>query len=196
MVDKTVPTLSPSVSPNPVVLNGSATAYPNASDALSGVALAYCDPVLTGTVGSHSVTCYATDKAGNTASASASYSVIYSFSGFLSPLNPDPTVVNVGNAGRTYPIKWQLTDANGNFVTDAASGTTINVAMVACTNLGGDATDPIDYASATGGTALRYDSTANQYVYNWATPRTKNTCYRMTVTTPDSQQHIALFQLK
>jgi hypothetical protein len=120
----------------------------------------------------------------------------YTFSGFLSPLNPDPTVVNTGNAGRTYPIKWWLKDASGNYVTTAVSATTINVAKVACSNLSGDPTDTIDYAADQGGTSLRYDSTANQYVYNWASPSTKNTCYRMTVTTPDGQLHAALFQMK
>jgi hypothetical protein len=69
--DSTDPTLSPTVSPNPVLLNGSATANPNADDATSGVDIADCDPVVTSSVGSHSVDCTATDKAGNTASASA-----------------------------------------------------------------------------------------------------------------------------
>jgi hypothetical protein len=140
----------------------------------------------------------ATDNAGNTNTASASYSVNYKFTGFLTPLNSDQTgtVLNVGTAGRTYPIKWQLTDANGNYVTDAVPNTAINVGKIACTNVSGDTTDSIDYTSSTGGTALRYDSTANQYVYNWATPSTKNTCYRMTVTTPDSLKHIAVFQMK
>ena len=36
-IDLTAPTLSPTVSPNPVLLNGSATASPNASDTLSGI---------------------------------------------------------------------------------------------------------------------------------------------------------------
>jgi hypothetical protein len=105
-------------------------------------------------------------------------------------------VLNMGNSGRTYPIKWQLTDANGNYVTNAVSDTTIYVAKIACTNLTGDATDTIDYASSTGGTSLRYDSTPNQYVYNWATPSTKNSCYRLTVTLPSTQTMIAIFQLK
>jgi hypothetical protein len=196
--DSTAPTLNPSVSPNPVVLNGSATASPNASDNLSGVDSASCDPVNTGSIGSHTISCTATDKAGNTATKSASYSVNYKFVGFLSPLNSDTTgkVLNVGNAGRTYPIKWQLTDANGNYITDAVSNTTIYVAKVACINVSGDPTDTIDYASSTGGTALRYDSTSNQYIYNWATPSAKGACYRMTVTTPDNQKYIAAFQLK
>jgi hypothetical protein len=127
---------------------------------------------------------------------SLSYSVVYTFIGFLSPLNPDPTVVNMGNSGRTYPIKWQLKDGSNNYITTAVAGTTISVAKLVCSTLSSDPTDPMDYAADTGGSTLRYDSTANQYIYNWATPGTKNACYRMTVTTPDGQLHVALFQLR
>lgn len=75
-IDKTPPTLAPVVSPNPVVRNGVATASPNAADTLSGIATQSCASVNTSTVGSFSVSCTATDKAGNTASASASYQVV------------------------------------------------------------------------------------------------------------------------
>jgi hypothetical protein len=68
-IDKTNPTLAPTVSPNPVLLNGSATATPNATDALSGVNTQSCAAVATGTVGAQTVACTATDKAGNTANA-------------------------------------------------------------------------------------------------------------------------------
>ncbi|MGH2375123.1 MAG: hypothetical protein ACRDIC_16850, partial [bacterium] len=60
--DATAPTLAPTVSPDPVELNGSATASPNATDATSGVAVSACDPVDTASVGVHSVDCTATDR--------------------------------------------------------------------------------------------------------------------------------------
>lgn len=74
-IDQTAPTLAPSVSPDPVALNGSATASPNASDSGSGLASASCDPVDTSAYGDFTVSCSATDKAGNTATATASYEV-------------------------------------------------------------------------------------------------------------------------
>lgn len=104
-IDLTPPTLSPRVSPNPVVLNGTATVSANASDSLSRVASSSCNPVDTSSVGSKSVACTATDEAGNSASASASYSVIYRFDGFLQPINdtgrpsacPTPCPISVFN---------------------------------------------------------------------------------------------------
>jgi hypothetical protein len=74
-IDQTAPTLAPTVSPNPVALNGAATASPNATDASSGVSSSSCDPVDTSTAGTHIVTCTATDVAGNTQTATATYQV-------------------------------------------------------------------------------------------------------------------------
>lgn len=116
------------------------------------------------------------------------------FSGYLAPLNADPIVWNTGVAGRTYPIKWQLTDAAGAYITDAAAGTNISVSHVTCPN-GSVVSDPIDYAASSGGSGLRYDIAANTYVYNWASPKSAG-CYSMTVTTPDGAVHSALFWLR
>src|SRR5690606_41978344 len=64
-----ISTLDPTVTPTPVLLNGAASASPNAADALSGVESASCESVETGSVGPHTVRCTATDRAGNTATA-------------------------------------------------------------------------------------------------------------------------------
>jgi hypothetical protein len=74
--DATAPTLAPSVSPNPVAQNATATASANALDATSDVASSGCDPVDTSSLGANSVSCNATDNAGNTNIASANYTVI------------------------------------------------------------------------------------------------------------------------
>ena len=74
-VDKTTPELSPAVNPNPVPLNGAATATAGASDTISGIATQGCDPLDTSSVGTKSVRCTAIDNAGNSNSANASYTV-------------------------------------------------------------------------------------------------------------------------
>src|SRR5262249_11457995 len=65
-IDRTPPTLAPSLPSNTLDLNAVASATPNAADALSGIESASCDPVVTSAAGSFSVNCTAKDKAGNT----------------------------------------------------------------------------------------------------------------------------------
>ena len=74
-IDQAKPTLAPTVSPSPAALGGTATASANASDALSGIESSSCGAVDTSSLGTHTVTCTATDKAGNAASATVSYDV-------------------------------------------------------------------------------------------------------------------------
>lgn len=76
--DATPPVLAPTVSA-PVLLGTAVKGDPGASDATSGVAKSACNGGLdlpTATVGPHTVTCTASDKADNTASADLTYTVV------------------------------------------------------------------------------------------------------------------------
>jgi hypothetical protein len=199
-IDKTNPTVTCGTAPTFHVNQANAQVSGSVTDILSGPVLpSVSSSADTSLPGTHYATVTGYDNAGNSTAAACPYTVNYILgTGFLPPLDPNDTgtMWNVGNAGKTYPIKWQLTDANGSYITNAVSGTTISVAHVTCPNSTATTTDPIDYVSATGGTALRYDSTANQYIYNWQTPSNKGWCYKMTVSLPGGQVMISAFQMK
>lgn len=144
-IDKTAPTLAPVISPDPVVLNGQATGSANATDSLSGLASQSCGPVDTSSVGIRSVECAATDNAGNTATAITYCRVVYAFSGFFQPI---PLPVSTFKTGSTIPVKFSLADANGVSVGTALATVSAN--------------------GVPQGTA-RYDSTAQQYIFNLKT---------------------------
>jgi hypothetical protein len=120
-IDKTAPSLSPAISPNPVILNDSATISANASDGLSGLDVVNCGALDTSSVGSKSVTCTAADKAGNSNSVSVNYSVQYAAAGgnckgiaghqILQPINADGS--SVFKAGSTVPAKFRVCGADG-----------------------------------------------------------------------------------
>ena len=48
----------------------------------------------------------------------------------------------------------------------------------------------------TGGTTLRYDSTAGQFIQNWQTPKAAGTCYLVAMWTDDGSSLLANFKLK
>jgi hypothetical protein len=51
------------------------------------------------------------------ANVSQSFNITYSFSGFLHPVDRSPAL-NTANSGQAVPLKWRITDANGNPITD------------------------------------------------------------------------------
>ena len=161
--DATAPTLSPTVSPNPVLRGASATASANAGDNLSGVASSSCGAVDTSALGSFSVSCDATDKAGNSNSASASYQVVLGFAGFFQPVDMDNT--NVAKAGQTIPLKFRVSDANGP-VTDLST-VSARVQGISCDL--GDTLDQIE-EYAQGASGLQ-NLGGGAYQFNWATPK-------------------------
>jgi Thrombospondin type 3 repeat len=117
----------------------------------------------------------------------------YTF-GFFRPPVDNPPVVNTGRAGRTYPIKFQIFDAAGNYVTSLSAVTSIKFKAVSCGAFAGDPSDALE-TTAAGATELRYDPVENQFVYNWKTPANAG-CYELFVTLADGGVHSANFNLR
>ncbi len=200
-IDKTKPTLDPAVNPNPVILHGTATATSGAADALSGLAVQGCESVSTRSVGSQSVGCLATDKAGNTSIARATYTVIYRFDGFLQPINDtdhplvcgSPCLASIFKSGSTVPAKFQLKDALGKVVHSVR-------APIWITPLKGNATSSainelVFSGAPTSGTTYRLSG--NQYIYNWGTKGFAAGFYwRIGVTLDDGQTYYVIVGLR
>jgi len=148
---------------------------------LSAGAATFATAALSG--GVHSITAVyggSPNFAGSTSgilSQTVTVPTFYTFTGFLSPMATAgtlsaPTFSGTVNYGSATPIKWQLQDAAGNYLTDLA--TTQNLKAVAYTGgaCSGQATgqsyllyEPT--AGATGGSTFR--SSSQRFIFNWDT---------------------------
>jgi probable HAF family extracellular repeat protein len=119
----------------------------------------------------------------------------YTFIGFNSPVDNLP-ISNAAKAGSTIPVKWQLTDTEGNYVSDLASVEALQYVPVACDSQDYNLADAIE-AYASGGSGLQYDPLSHEFTYPWKTQKSqKNTCAVFVVTLADNQQHFARFSLR
>jgi beta propeller repeat protein len=179
-------------------LNQRVNASYSCQDDSGGSGLASCSGTVpngsaldTSSVGTKAFTVNAADNAGNTNSVTHHYTVGYAFSGFIAPVN-NPDTVNTGKSGKTYPVRWQLRDATGAYISALSAIRSITYKATTCGAYTGDPTDALE-TSTTGSSGLRYDATANQYVYNWATP--SKGCYTLFVTLDSGQIFPAYFNL-
>ena len=162
------------------------------SDALSGIDGSCSVTGYGSAIGNHTVTASAADMAGNSASASASYTVLaWDLRGFYQPVDMNG-VYNVVKNGSTVPLKFEIF-AGSTELTDIAYVKSLTYALTACSTTA--TTDEIE-TTATGGTVLRYDATSGQFIFNWKTPNTAGKCYRVTMTTQDGSTLVAYFKLK
>jgi hypothetical protein len=170
-VDKGVPTLSPTVTPFVSALQGPApVADPGAADDGSGIDSSSCDPPSTAALGALSVSCTATDLAGNSTSASASYVVTNAFLGFQSPL-PKAKV----KKSSTIPVKFTVGNYSGTQRSAAARVRVQLSTKLSDGSLGATIGDPL---------ACPYNSTANAYQCNFKAAKsvkTDGTKYLLTI---------------
>jgi len=134
-----------------------------------------------------------TDSAGNSTTVTHSYSVVYAFNGFLPPI-ANPPVVNIAKAGQTIPVKWQLLDSGGKYISDVGAVASLQSAPSAC-----DAAPSViiwDTVEPAGGSSLRYDAVSQQFVYNWQTSKSWTGCWTLQLTLNDGTTHLAKFSFK
>jgi hypothetical protein len=169
-----------------------------ASDSYSGVAscTVHVSGGLANGVGTFSYTATATDNAGNTTTQTGTYRVIYNVpmgqAFFLQPINDTAHMqtlnTSIFKGGSTIAAKFQLKDTAGNIVQANSlptwelpvQGSPITAAVnEAAYTSGGDTTG-----------TYRWDSTSQQYIYNWSTSSFKTGYYyRIGVKLDDGQTY-------
>ena len=145
------------------------------------------------TLGLNTLTATAHDVAGNETVKTRSYTVLaWTLNGFYQPVDMDG-VWNTVKGGSTVPLKFNIY-AGTTELTNVSAVASFDVKGVACPYASA-ATDNIDLIT-TGGTTLRYDGVAGQFIQNWQTPKKSGVCYQVTMFTVDGSSIPALFKLK
>jgi hypothetical protein len=153
-------------------VNGALVNYtsPATTDAVDGNGTANCTPASGSqfAVGSTTVTCTATDAAGNSAQSTFKVNVAYGWSNFLQPINiPSMTVQqSVFKLGSTVPVKFYLTGASS----DITNGTFYLKYAYTGTGDSNGEVEAVATTTGTTGTMFRQpDVAGGQYIYNWST---------------------------
>ena len=170
----------------------------NCQDETDGSGLASCQGTVangsvidTSPVGPKSFTVNATDNAGNPASLSHNYSVIYNFSGFSQPVDNLPTL-NTVKGGAGVAVKFSLGGDQG--LNILASGYPISQ-QVSCA--GGLPVDEIEQTVAAGNSSLSYDAATATYTYTWKTNKAwTGTCRQLILMLSDGTEHKTNFKFK
>ncbi len=178
-------------------LSGAIVTYSaSADDLVDGSVTPVCTPASGSTFapGTTTVNCSATDSHGNRVSGSFLVTVKFRLFGFYSPIDIN-SVTNTVKGGSTVPMKFEVF-AGATELTSTSAISSIKTQQISCSFVS-SSEDPLPTdALATGGTSLRYDSTAGQFIYNWQTPKSAGTCFVVTMTTQDGSQISANFKLK
>jgi len=173
------------------LLGSTVVAEYSCSDAVSGVAsctgtVPSGSPIDTASVGTKSFSVTAADNAGNSATSTRHYSVIYRFSGFFVPVGNLP-MLNAANAGNTIPVKFSLGGNQGAGI--LASGYPTS-RPIACNGT------PSGIEQTAAG-ELDYRSDTAQYNFRWQTEKAwAGTCRQFILRLIDGTEHVANFQFK
>ena len=118
---------------------------------------------------------------------------VYGFVGFNPPVDNLP-IVNVGKAGRTYPVKWQLPLCAGGYVSrlSAVVYNPLRLREINC--LSNDPLDTLE-TETPGDTELGFDAGSNTYHFNWKTSSTfVNRCYDLLLELDNGTTQTARFK--
>jgi hypothetical protein len=186
-VNNVAPTITTVTNSGAINEGGSATITVTATDPFDALTYDYdCDGDLAyealnagasnscafGNDGSYTVNVRVNDDDTSTLGSTV-VTVNYAFGGLLSPLGPGPSV---WKAGSTIPVKFKLTDADGNPV--------------------GTATATASLLTTAASAACKYDPIAQQYICNLKTPKGISGSYTIQVSLDDGTSYTTVVQMK
>lgn len=154
------------------------------------VSVVYTNNTLAGTATATATYGGDTNHLGSTGSNTFTINA-WTLKGFYQPVDMG-NVLNTVKAGSTVPLKFEVF-AGATELTSTSAVASFTATKINCNT---SIEDAIETFSTTGGTSLRYDSTAGQFVQNWQTPKLAGNCYKVTMTTLDGSSLTASFKLK
>jgi pimeloyl-ACP methyl ester carboxylesterase len=146
-----------------------------ASTSVSGIPTCTTTATSGSPVGTYPITCtlgtLASEKYDFTTVITGTLTIIYEWSGFMQPINDtayhseqNPSVFR---GGSTVPVKFQLKDVNR--IITQASSLPAWLSPQRLSPMSASIDEPIYSILAMSGTTYRYDTVAQQYIYNWST---------------------------
>ncbi len=196
IVDTTAPTIAAHADVDATAQSHSAAMVtfvnPAATDLVDGNVATTC--VLpsgsTFAAGATTVTCTATDAAGNSRTSTFKVNVRYAFNGFFRPIDNLP-IVNAVNAGQAIPVKFSLGGDQGLSIFTTGWP---KVAVMSCQ--ANTVQDPVEETVTAGNSSLSY-SADGQYNYVWKTDKAwANSCRQLQLKFADGSTQVANFIIK
>jgi uncharacterized repeat protein (TIGR01451 family) len=176
-----------------VLLAYTATDTPSAPTVTAtndGQAISNGQPINTSTVGTHTVVVTACDSVAHCATVTRTYTVNskYTISQFQSPVLPKPQLNSV-SASSSVALKWTVTDASGNYVTDLSIIQSQNWIQIDCQTFARIGA-PFQTTSSVPGVS------GTTYHYNTNAPSVSGQCDELVVTLTDGSYQSAYFKVK
>ena len=168
----------------PIGVDASVSGLDEAASTLSGV-------VDASTIGTNNLTFTAWDLAGNSASKTCSYPVIFHWDGFFQPVDNLPAVNSV-KAGSGIAVKFSLDGDQGLSILAAGYPKSTQIACATSAPV-----DAVEETVTAGQSGLTYDVASGQYIYVWKTSKSwAGTCRQLEVKLIDGRSFFASFSFK
>jgi hypothetical protein len=196
VVDTTAPTIAAHADVDATAQSHSSAVVtydnPSATDLVDGNVATTCAPPSGATfaAGATTVTCTATDAAGNSRASTFKVNVRYAFNGFFRPIDNLP-IVNAVNAGQAIPVKFSLGGDQGLSIFTTGWP---KVAVMSCQ--ANTVQDVVEETVTAGNSSLSY-SADGQYNYVWKTDKAwAGSCRQLQLKFADGSTQVANFVFK